>query len=61
MEQNKSLKVASVIFGIIALFQLLRFILGWNVKIENFEIPLWFSIVGVVIMGFLSYLMYTSK
>ena len=38
--------IASVVFGLVALAQLLRLVLGWPVSVNGFDIPLWASGIG---------------
>lgn len=61
MDKNKSLKLASVIFGLIALLHLLRSIFSWPAKIANFDAPLWVSYLAVIVAGYLAWLMYSSS
>lgn len=42
-------KIASVIFGIIALLHLARVITSFPVALGNYELPVWVSVAGVVI------------
>lgn len=58
MDKNKSLLLASVIFGAVALAHLLRAVLGWQVSIGNFDIPVYFSYIVFIVAGFLSFVMY---
>ena len=41
--------VAVLLFSLIALLQLLRFILGWQVTVEGVAIPVWVSGIACVI------------
>lgn len=62
MDKNKSLMLAAVIFGVIALLQLMRAVFGWEAGIENFDVPIYFSYIAVIAAGYLSWHMYkTSK
>ena len=40
---------AVAVFSIVALVQLLRLLMGWEVTIEGFAVPLWASGVAVVV------------
>ena len=40
---------AVTVFSIIALVQLLRLLMGWEVTIERFAVPIWASGVAVVV------------
>ena len=54
----KITKVAAVVFLLIALLQLLRAVLGWEAKVNNWSAPIWLSLVAVLIAGTLSYLLF---
>jgi len=43
MDKNKSLLLASIILGIVALLHLIRSVFGWSLVISNFDVPLYFS------------------
>ena len=46
--------VAAIIFAVIALVHLLRWIFGWAVTVLGADVPTWTSVVGVVIAGTLA-------
>ena len=49
---NKPFTIAAVIiFAMVAVVHLLRFVLGWNAIIAGSEIPMWASVVALVIAG----------
>ena len=41
--------IAAVVFGLVALMQLLRLVLGWSIVINGFSIPLWASAVACLV------------
>ena len=41
--------VAVVVFALVALLQLLRVVLGWDVSINGVHIPLWASVIASVV------------
>lgn len=41
--------IAIVLLSLIALLQLLRFFLGWEVTVNGMTIPVWASAIGFVI------------
>jgi len=43
LDKNQSLKLASIVFRIVALIHLLRSIFSWSLVVENFSVPLYFS------------------
>ena len=57
--QILGLRVASVIFGLIALAQLVRFIVRGSVTIGGHALPLWPSALAFFIFGGLSIWMWT--
>ena len=55
MDSKNYFFVLCVVSGVIFLAHLLRLLSGWTVRIENFSVPIWWSGVALVIMGYLSY------
>lgn len=51
---NQFTKIASVIFGIIALLHLLRLIYTIEIVVGNYQLPIWISTVGLVVTIILS-------
>jgi hypothetical protein len=41
--------IAAVVFGLIALAQLLRLVLGWPVVVNGFNVPLWASAIACLV------------
>jgi len=58
LDKKQFLTLAAVIFGIVALLHLLRSIFSWSLVVENFSVPLYFSYIAVIILGYLSWQMY---
>jgi hypothetical protein len=52
--------LATVIFAIMSVLQLIRAISGWPITIGTAEIPLWLSWIAFVILGGLAVLGFTS-
>lgn len=46
--------LAALIFAVIALVHLLRLIYGWMVTIVGADVPMWTSVLGLVIAGTLA-------
>lgn len=46
--------VAVVLLLLVAILQLLRFLLGWPVLINGFAVPMWFSGVACVVLAVLA-------
>jgi len=41
--------IAAVVFGLVALAQLLRLVLAWPVVVNGFNIPLWASAIACLV------------
>jgi len=39
-------QVAAVVFGLVAVMQLVRLLMGWSVLINGISIPLWASVIA---------------
>ena len=61
MDKNKLLLVAAVIFGIVGFLHVLRLIFGWEAAIGNFNVPLYFSYIAIVVAFYLSFSMYKAS
>ena len=61
MDKNRSLLIAAIIFGIVGFLHLLRSIFGWEAVIGNFNVPLYFSYIAVVVAFYLSFSMYKAS
>ena len=48
---------AVVIFLVIALLQLLRVVLAWEITVNGFPIPLWASVVACVVAATLAFML----
>jgi hypothetical protein len=46
--------VAAIIFAVVALVHLLRLMYGWVVNVAGGSVPMWASVVGLVIAGVLA-------
>ena len=55
MGHKTFIKVVTAFFGIVALFHALRLVMGWGAVIGGFHIPLWWSIIGLLVAGFLAW------
>ena len=53
--------IAIVVFSLIALLQLLRFVLGWEVTVNGVTIPLWASAIAFVIAGGLAVMLWRES
>jgi hypothetical protein len=55
MKKESFILTTGIIFGIVAVIHLLRSVYQSSFMVGNFEIPLWFSWVAVVLLGYLSF------
>ena len=53
--------VAAVVFGIVAVAQLLRFVMGWDVSIDGFHVPVWASAVATIVAGGLAAMLWVEN
>jgi membrane associated rhomboid family serine protease len=49
---------AVILFALIALMQLLRFILGWEVTVNGVIVPIWASLIAFVIAAGLAVMLW---
>ena len=50
--------VAAVLLALIAIVQLIRFILGWEVTVNGLLVPVWLSGIAFVIAGGLAVMLW---
>ena len=55
MDHKMFMKIATTVFAVVALFHALRLLMGWSAVIGGFQVPLWWSIVGLLVAGFLAW------
>ncbi len=55
MSQKTFALTAGVVFLLIALGHLLRVVLGATLVVEGFAVPMWVSVLAVVVTGFLAF------
>ena len=61
-EGMKPFTTFAVLFlGLIALLQLTRFLLGWEVTIQGFVVPVWISGIAFVIAGGLAAMLWRES
>jgi hypothetical protein len=46
--------VAAIIFIIVAVVQAVRYFNGWDMSVNGTAIPLWISLVGIVVPGLMA-------
>lgn len=55
MKLKDYLQVSGAVFILVAFVHATRLLMGWEVSINGQIIPLWVSVLGVVVAGFLGY------
>jgi len=55
MTQKTFSLTAGVVFLIITLGHLLRVVLGATLVVEGFAVPMWASVVAIVVLGYLAF------
>lgn len=53
-----SVTIAVVIFVIVAAAHLCRLVMGWDIVIAGYAVPMWVSIPGAIVPGALAYLLW---
>ena len=53
--------IAIFIFGLIALLHVFRLLYGWEVTINGVVIPMWASILGLIISGGLAIMLWRES
>ena len=55
MERKTFMFMTGGIFAIIAFLHLIRLLLGWGASIGGSPVPMWASVVALVLSGFFAY------
>lgn len=58
MNQKTYLQVTGLLLTVGAIVHLLRVLLGWPASIAGWDVPVWLSLVAVVVAGYLAYSAY---
>ena len=53
--------IAVGVFGLVALLHVLRLVFGWEVTIQGSIVPMWVSVVGVIIAGGLAVMLWRES
>ena len=54
-------RLATVVFALVALLQLVRVVLGWEVSIAGVSIPAWVSVVAFLFAGTLAVMVHRES
>lgn len=60
-DKNNALKVSAIIFGLVTLFHLIRIITGATLAVGSWDAPIWVSVVGIIVPGFLAWWTWTAS
>jgi hypothetical protein len=50
-----------IVFSVVALLQLTRLVLGWEVSIDRLAIPLWASGIALIVSGGLAFMLWRES
>ena len=55
MNTRTFIAVSTLIFAFIAVLQLIRILYEWDVSISDWHLPIWVSVVAIVVAGLMSF------
>ena len=55
MKKNTIITVASIVLFLTGISHLIRIFYGWELRVNEWEMPIWVSFIGTAIPLFLSY------
>ena len=61
MEAKTFYSVTSVVFSIVTAMHLWRSLAGWDLVLNGWTVPIWFSYLGVLFAGYLAYSAWNLK
>lgn len=61
MSKNAALLLAGIVFFIIAPMHLLRIVFQLGITIGNSDVPMWASVLALVVSGIFCFLMFQAK
>ena len=61
MKKNTTLTFATVIFALVAILHLSRYILGWDLILNSYSFPQWGTILSTIITASLAYHLHKLK
>ena len=61
MKQKTFLQAAGVIFSLIAVLHLLRLVFQWPAEIAGWAVPMWFSVVALLVAVYLGMTAFRMK
>jgi len=53
--------VAIVVFALVAVLQLIRFLEAWRVTIDGIDIPLWVSPIAAIVAAALAFMVWRER
>lgn len=61
MSKNAALLLSGIIFVIIALMHLIRLIYSVEIIVGNYAMPMWASVLALIVSGIVSFLMFNAR
>jgi len=55
MKSKQVAKISAIVFLVIAIMQIIRVVLGWPAIIADFQVPIFVSLIAIVVAGYLAY------
>ena len=55
MKKNKVITAAAILFFLAGIAQLIRIFYGWELTVNEWELPIWASFIGTIIPILLAY------
>jgi hypothetical protein len=55
LSKNTFLQLAAVVFFVVAVVHALRLAFKWEVIVAGWQVPMWVSVVAVIVAAYLSY------
>ena len=54
MNMKTYLAISGTLFALVAVLHLVRVLVGWDLVIDGWLVPMWASLLGVLVPGFLA-------
>ena len=55
MKSKQVAKISATVFTVIAILHLIRVVLRWPAIIADFQLPIFVSVIAVIVAGYLAY------
>lgn len=61
MNKSSYIQITGTIFAVLAIAHVLRLLYGWEAVIAGFAVPMWLSIIAILVAGYLAYTAWSMK